>query len=364
MTRLTHAFRDAGLSELADKVEHCSRYFRARVCLTANRETAIHPMSCDCQVCPVCNDHRERTTRKKARYVLDFMPQRIRMFTLTWPRTLGSAREAADRCMAALERLRRGVAWRERILGALVVYEATWSKASGWLAHLHVLASGRYWPSHREHPRTGQVYHPDVCPCQHTVWHDVTGRLRINDPRQRCLSCEWYRCTDGAAYVVDARLVDSTDKAIAEVTKYVTKGSQLSNAAAVDWVTTMRQFTRVRWYGEWFGINEPESVDMDGWLNISPTLVYELAQGNPEFIQLEARCARGNIGVIPAEREAHYEARGPPEEEDPLGRVTVLVVLDSTWAQGVYSELELLTDKIDRDAQSKPGWQPEVEVPF
>jgi hypothetical protein len=379
------------------RVHHCSEHFLARFRL---RDLATHlcPMSCDVNVCSICAAHRRRTTLAAADWKFDLHPpddDRLRMFTLTYPRQDQDVRYAAELFASLWGRFVRSRAWKYHVHGAFAGFETTgrwpaWEEgmqpgASGWLWHVHVVASGKFWPSHcRDDTQTDRPWSdrdtldPASCPCRErrrfiatkpgapgsTLYPEGHGRL-IRDARHRCIASLWHDVTEGRAQVVDARLVDG-DNRKAEAIKYVCKTMELSDSALREYCGGMVRFQCSRWYGAWFGVKPPLSdKDLEAEVTASLADLWAVATGLLPSVAVRLGAAPVEM-MIMFKRLEHTcklrfemidkpRSRGPPEPHLIVGQDMALAVMQQI--QRRISRMESLTKGFYEAAPWKRyGW--------
>jgi len=354
---------------VAERMADCCRGGLARVPLLRPDEAIWHPLHCDGDLCDhgSCHRHRTRYTRRRGGAILATYParptraaDRLRLLTLGLPPagTGESPRDAYRRTAAALLRLRKRTAWRYRMGrsgGGLAAYEATWT-ATGWHGHWHILqAGGRFWRSscrvctrhdlHEceacrgvERKRRGRQWSGRARAWRRTCGERCSGGAwggrpadhppRHNCPRCRCLSCEWRQCTQGAAWVVDARRVEGPDAALAEVIKYVTKSPTLPADQVVAWVRTMKGTRRFRWLGSWYDRGRDIDADPLAVVRISAAALHHWAS-SPDWHSVEVKLRAGELD--PATLE-HLQVDG---ELGPDHRA-VQAVVDQQWSETAY----------------------------
>lgn len=279
------------------------------------------PMHCDLSLCAVCLQHRSRSTLKKAHYCIaetmrpstdedpgDFM----RHIVLTTPKRTGDIRELADTLGWWFNMLKRRTAWRSHVRACMGVFEVVGNARDGWGWHVHCLTIGSWWQnqckivdvvdermlrplcddtSHFIGPLPkledyGTVFtrpaRPsyDECDCIKRV-SSHSGRR--NAPRERCLMQEWYQVTGGEAHIIHISAAGENHRngksnAIAEAVKYVVKTIELDAPSIIDFQTGMTGFQRVRWSGEWYGMQPPDD-DLEPRVMVCPDDLWRFSTG-------------------------------------------------------------------------------------
>lgn len=148
---------------------------------------------CNSRWCLPCSQRRSRIL---ATNVATAMAHgEVRLITLTLKTTTDPLKDCVDRLYRSAKLLRKTDQWQHHVTAALAFCEVTrTADATGWHAHLHVIAKGKFWP-------------------------------------QSDLAATW-RTITGDSYIVDVRLIRNPRIAASYVTKYTTK--PIGGAAATD----------------------------------------------------------------------------------------------------------------------------------
>lgn len=100
--------------------------------------------TCHDRLCPQCGAVRGR---ELAAALAEQLPHREwRFITLTLKADGQSLKARIRRLYESFVRLRKSKPWRAHVLGAIAVLEVTRPSPGHWHPHLHVLATGRFWP--------------------------------------------------------------------------------------------------------------------------------------------------------------------------------------------------------------------------
>ncbi len=345
------------------------------------------PMHCDVMVCPVCLHHRHRTTLEKAFFCVGESMEDgdiLRHIVLTTPRWKGDPRHAAERLAHWYGKLVRRKAWKTHVRASMAVFETTWNVHEGWMWHVHVLSVGSYWQNQckvETKTDSGQaILRPadpaTECECKQLLSccgdtrEDCTcaKRGRRNRAAMRCLMQEWHQVTDGHARIVhisaagtDHRSNDGEKKtarqAIVEAVKYVVKSIDLDRGAIVDFVIGMRSFQRVRWGGEWYGMQPPDAEAAEPRIVVCPTDLWRLSRG--DITELFARVSGDPfvLAELPAvDGVVMLPAYGATNEEH--ARPPPWVKLSQAFAVAAVESLETASSetehKTDRYLQANP----------
>lgn len=323
------------------------------------------PMHCDVMQCPVCLQHRSRTTLKKAHYCLDetMRPTTdedpgdfLRHIVLTTPKFKGDVREAAERLAWWFGKLKRRKAWLTHVRACMGVFECVGNAKDGWGWHVHCLTIGSWWQNQCKVDDVDQDGTPFTRPARPSHGEcDCIKRVgahgRRNAATERCLMQEWYQVTGGEARIVHisaagANHRSGTSSAIAEAIKYVVKTSSLDAPSIVDFQIGMGGFQRIRWSGQWYGMQPPEDGAMEPRVMVCPEDLWRFSTGI--IGELFARMCNGDPLVIQAAQAAGWtmipfvgpllegRARPPPE-----------VKLAEAFAVSAIEYLEQASDDLD-----------------
>lgn len=363
------------------------------------------PMHCDVMLCPVCLNHRSRTTLKKIKYCLaetvrpateDAPGDYVRHVVLTTPRWVGDVREAAEMCARWFSNLKRSGAWKAKVRASMGVFECTGDAVRGWGWHVHCLTIGDWWQSQckvtdvsDDRPGTfigplpklsdyGKTFtrpaRPSHGECE--CVRRVGPHGRRNAPTERCLMQQWHQTTDGEAFIVHisaagehhrgGKLVKPDHaQAINEAIKYVVKTVDLSPHALVDFTIGMSKFTRVRWGGEWYGahMNPPDDAPHEPRVMVCPDDLWRFSTGtigelwgrltsDSEFVLAGAVAAGWTlVPFVGPIREGR--ARPPPEVE-----------LPKEFAVTAVENLEEASEKTERTTELYLSDNPDQRAGF
>ncbi len=309
-------YHDERASKPGKRMQRCCDNFLAAVNLKSGKSKPC-PLHCDVMLCPVCLTHRHRTTLEKAFYCVGESMKDgdiLRHIVLTTPRMTGDPRHSAERLAHWYGKLVRRRAWKTHVRASMAVFETTWNAQEGWLWHVHVLTVGSYWANQckvsaqTDYGETTTRPADPATECECKTLLSCCGdtredcrcatRGRRNRAEMRCLMQEWHQVTDGHARIVhisaagtDHRSANgekvTVRQAINEAVKYVVKGMELDSAALVDFQIGMRKFQRVRWGGEWFGMQPPDPEAAEPRVMVCPTDLWRLSRG--DITELYAR---------------------------------------------------------------------------
>lgn len=378
---------DTRAAKPGKRMRRCADDFMASVNLKTGQVKQC-PMHCDVMLCPTCLTHRHRSTLKKAYYCVGESLRdgdMLRHIVLTAPRWRGDVREGAERLAWWFACLTRRKAWRENVRGHMAVFEATGNAEEGWHWHVHVLTVGQWWLNQckvDDKDASGlPIERPadpaTECFCKHRVkccgehYDDCRcdERGRRNSAAHRCLMQEWYQVTGGEARIVHISAAGSHHRdgdagsPVAEAVKYVVKTQSLSAAGIVDFVIGMRSFQRVRWGGEWFGMQPPDEGEGIPTVSVCPTDLWRLSTG--AIGSLVARLSSGGPKVEEAAIAAGwtlYPFCGPMPQTK--ARPPPSVVLDKGFAVTAVSSLEERTIDLESRTVSHFRDDPDAEFPF
>lgn len=183
--RVYTALSDTGApQQRLDRFQHCGdRCFVYRV---RNTDTAYRLMGnyCKDRFCIPCATARSHAVACQVYEHLHDTP--FRFLTLTLKTGDHSLRSLLDRLIHSFRKLRAHQTWAKYVTGALAFVEIKWQPHTlRWHPHLHVLATGSYFPVQR-------------------------------------LRSAWLKCT-GDSYIVDIRQPDNLKEAAFYVAKYAGK---------------------------------------------------------------------------------------------------------------------------------------------
>ncbi len=304
---------DTRATKPGKRMQCCCDNFLAAVNLKSGKGK-VCPMHCDVMLCPVCLNHRHRTTLEKAFFcVAESMKDGdiLRHIVLTTPRWKGDPRHAAERLGWWYRKMTRRKAWKSHVRASMAVFETTWNEREGWLWHVHVLTVGSYWqnqckvdaqtdygaPIRRPADPATECECKQLLSCCGDTREDCKckKRGRRNSAGLRCLMQEWHQVTGGRARIVhisaagtDHRSNDgetvTARQAIIEAVKYVVKSVDLDQGALVDFQIGMRHFQRVRWGGQWFGMQPPDAEADEPRVMLCPSDLWRLSRDELDHI--------------------------------------------------------------------------------
>jgi hypothetical protein len=385
------------------------------------------PLHCDLMLCQVCLHHRHRTTIAKATYCIEYstgtqpsipysgpvgefpgqhalpLPYEhtiedtgdmLRHIVLTTPRWDGDVREGAERLARWFGNMKRRKAWRLRVDASMGVFETTYSdgtkkgETKGWGWHVHCLTIGQWWRNQcqvrdvkderrpfffigplRRLEDYGTVYTRPANPAHECECVKRVGEHgRRNAPEHRCLSQEWYQVTGGEARIVHisaagAHHREERSNAIAEAVKYVVKTMELNGPQLIEFIQGMRHFQRVRWGGEWMGLQPPDNEAHEPRVMVCPTDLWRLSTGI--IGELFARLTNDSAPCLAAAEAAGWKlvpfegpilegrARPPPE-----------VKLLQAFAVAAVESLETASDDLDTKTTKYFAGRPDRALAF
>lgn len=133
----------AGFDELAGDIERCGKLAVWKCGACGDMAGRRQLISCKSRLCPYCLQARaERIARKLVEHVCKFSNPVVIVLTVKNRPTLA---EADEHLRSSWRKLSRRPAFREHFAGGFVFWETTHNPATGWHAHLHILADG-YMP--------------------------------------------------------------------------------------------------------------------------------------------------------------------------------------------------------------------------
>lgn len=196
--------REAGAKDLAEKLEDCHSHAVIQVCRTCGRTKRLLN-HCDLFLCPECQPHLARRRQEEIEwwFVQCRQPKHV---VLTMRNTTNLTRGHVSEIKAAFRRLRQSK-FSRNWKGGCYALEVT-NEGRGWHLHLHILVEA--------------------------AWIDG-GQLAI----------AWNKATRGAGHIVkvlDARKADY----LAELAKYVVKGSQVAKWTPAEVIEFAEAFARAR----------------------------------------------------------------------------------------------------------------------
>lgn len=329
------------------------------------------PLHCDVMLCPVCLQHKHRTTLKKANYCLeqstrspestdddwtDDTGDMLRHIVVTTPRYKGDVREAAERAAWWYNKLTRRKAWKTHVRASMAVFECTGNARVGWGWHVHVLTIGSWWKNQCKVDDVTDYGEPIVRPADPA--HEcecvklVGPHGRRNYATLRCLAQEWHQVTHGEARIVHisaagAHHRSKKSSAIAEAIKYVVKTVELDADGLVDFQIGMKGFQRIRWGGEWHGLQPPDDEAMEPRVMVCPDDLWRSSTGT--IGELTASLLTDSRLVDAAAEAAGFTVFGWWEGPLQKGRARPppLVKLAQAFAVAAVENLEQASDDLD-----------------
>jgi hypothetical protein len=148
--RLITLLRQAGLDAMAERVARCCVEFWAHRCPNSHLARAIPVERCQYRLCPECARWRQARTVARVWPAVQTLQRRHPddrwvLITLTVVSTREQLKTIVTRVQRHFARLRRSAPWKRCIRGGIGSIEITYHPATGWHAHLHVLAARQAW---------------------------------------------------------------------------------------------------------------------------------------------------------------------------------------------------------------------------
>lgn len=206
---------------------------------------------CRDRFCLPCSQTRSRLI---AANLADKIQQgKYRFITLTLKTGQEPLTESLDRLYDCFRRLRRRRLWQACIIGGVAFTEVNYNaETNRWHPHLHIVAQGSYMP-------------------------------------QKLLSQDWHVVT-GDSYVVDVRMINDSDKAVAYVTKYASKplsNTYLNRPDRLDEAIRALSGRRlVTAFGSWRGWQLLRKPHAEPWITVGPLdqILWRAAKGSDQDI--------------------------------------------------------------------------------
>ncbi len=215
--------KGAGQEHLAGKMQECHTLQTFRRCCGC-RKTSSFWNRCDLFFCPVCAPRRARERKKEIEWWVKEIAQ-PKHIVLTVRNSDNISRDRVTWLKDSLAKLRRNKIFRA-VRGGFYSLEVT-NESRGWHLHLHILADVRY------------ISQSELA----IVWGKIVGQdfaiVKVKDCR-------------GADY-------------LAEVTKYLMKGSELASWSGTDIADFIRAFTGLRTFGV-FGSLYGKRTEWSEWI--------------------------------------------------------------------------------------------------
>ena len=224
------------------------------------------PHSCDFALCPWCQRRRSDKARRKLSRALDLLAAPM-LLTFNPP----NVKDFTPGAVAALIKVFTGLR-REKVLenvaGGVRSVETTWRGAKGWNLHLHALVDspwiahytcwdikrvGERWVVDKKHEGLARAF---TVACQKYpelsfgTLRPELGKFDADNPNH------WY--------YVELRRADSG--AVAEVVKYIAKGSEIvagGSGALVDFLAAIKGRRMIQPFGSLYDVDLDDSEDED-----------------------------------------------------------------------------------------------------
>ena len=246
----------------SDKYRHrspdllgCHRMFRGRVCRNGHN-WAKAAKSCSLRICPHCCRQRATEVAQKLEPFLVSKPEHSLRYMVLTERNCVDLDEGRALIWAAFARLRRSVAWKKKVKGCVVTFEATYNP--------HCVCGLRK----REHSAYGRARGCEFRKAEQQTdpWHPHLNVLFEGEYFPHAQLCRmWEDATQGRAKVVHVSAVKNgfidleeggTSKAARELVKYITKASDLVGdfIALEEFLDAVYNRRLLRTYGTFFGL--------------------------------------------------------------------------------------------------------------
>jgi len=186
------------------------------------RKTVYYYKGCRDRI--TCSDCRRKYMEKTfARFspVVKSMVGTLRFITLTVKNGM-DLKERRNHLRKSFRKLRQRVAWKRVVKGGVYAEETTFGKG-GWHSHVHIIASGKYFPQ------------------------DELTKL-------------WASCT-GDSVIVDIRKITSTKEACKELMKYCLKDAGLPDERLEEARLAFKRARLVGTFGNLYGSERDEEKD-------------------------------------------------------------------------------------------------------
>lgn len=173
---------------------------------------------CNCRICPLCRDIRQRELRAGLDRILKECDS-LKFLTLTTRSTDDPLSDQIKHLKASFRRLRQTDLWKKKCQGGVYLVEVTFNSSTNqWHPHLHCIIDSAYIP------------HPE-------------------------LKRQWIESSGGSS-VVDIRAVHSRHQLSAYLSSYVTKGSSIEKIPArciAEWAHSVAGMRLVHTFGNLHG---------------------------------------------------------------------------------------------------------------
>jgi hypothetical protein len=246
----------------ADSLLNCHRMFHGRTCRNGHK-WAKAVRSCGLRLCPHCCRQRATEVAAKLQPFLAAKDENsLRFMVLTAP-NCADLDEGRGFLWAAFGRLRRSVAWKRKVKGCIVTFEATYNP--------HCVCGLRKRQHEGEDRETDcEFWKADI---QVDPWHPHLNVLAEGDYFPHEELCQlWQRATLGQAKVVHISAVKNgfidleyggTSKAARELVKYITKAFDLVDdpIAVEQFLDAVYGRRLLRTYGTFYGLKLEEEIE-------------------------------------------------------------------------------------------------------
>jgi hypothetical protein len=268
---LVETLKDTKYCYRIESVANCHRMFRGRTCRNGHN-WAKAAKSCGLRLCPHCCRQRATEVAQKLQPFLASKAENSLRFMVLTDRNCADLDEGRNLIYAAFSRLRRSVAWKKKVKGCIVTFEAT--------SNPHC-ECGQRQREHQSEVNEGDKQRPGrardcafVKAVQQTdPWHPHLNVLAEGEYfPQAQLSQMWETATEGRANVVWVSAVKNgfidleeggTSKAARELVKYITKMSDLVGdpAAVEQFLDAVYNRRLLRTYGTFYALKLPEELE-------------------------------------------------------------------------------------------------------
>lgn len=139
--QVVRSLKAAGLDDLAKQVNACGKLAVWQCGACGDQAGRRQVISCKSRVCPYCLQARaERIARRLVDIVCGFANPVVVVLTV---KNRPALAEADEHLRLSWRKLTRRKEWKAHFAGGFVFWETTHNPATGWHAHLHILADGR-----------------------------------------------------------------------------------------------------------------------------------------------------------------------------------------------------------------------------
>jgi len=240
----------------------CHRMFRGRVCLNGHR-WARATKSCGLRICPHCCRQRAAEVAQKLEPFLRSKPEDSMRFMVLTDRNCFDLEQGRELIFAAWDRLRHTKAWKAKVKGCIVTFEATYNP--------HCICGLRK-RLHEGHDRKTNCEFKKA-ETQTDPWHPHLNVMAEGDYFPHAQLCKmWEKATGGRAKIVHVSAVKNgfidleeggTSKAARELVKYITKAADLVGdpVALEQFLDAVYGRRLLRTYGTFFRLKLEEQVE-------------------------------------------------------------------------------------------------------